>query len=171
MAALAHMGVGLASKRIAPKIPTPILVASAYALDMIWGVFFAAGIEHLPETDPVTTNPWSHGLFMSVVWSVLAGLIAWRVGRNRRTGFIIGLLVFSHWVVDFISHPMTAAFPGDTGLSLFFDGSPTVGLGLWRTQLGVNVGEYGTLAVGFVIYLLTIRKLKREQQTLAVTQS
>ena len=170
MAAIAHLGVGLAAKQVAPKIPAPILVASAYVIDMIWGVFFFAGIEHLPQTDPVTTNPWSHGLFMALIWSVIAGLIAMRISRNRRSGIIIGLLVFSHWVVDFISHPMTAAFPGDTGLSLFFDGSPTVGLGLWSTQLGVNIGEYGTLAVGFVIYLLTLRKLRKEKQTLAQNQ-
>jgi len=167
MAALAHMGVGLATKRVAPKIPTWILLASAYVIDFIWGAFYLAGIEHYPQLEPVTTNPWSHGLFMSVIWSVLAALIAARISRDFRTSLIIGLLVFSHWVVDFISHPMTAVFPGDTGLSLFFDGSPTVGLGLWSTQLGVNIGEYGTLAVGFVIYLLTLRKLKREKRTRA----
>ena len=104
---------------------------------------------------------------MAMVWSVLAGLVAALISRNTRISIIIGLLVFSHWVVDFISHPMTAVFPGDTGLPLLFEGSPTVGLGLWSTQLGVNIGEYGTLIVGFVIYLLTLRKLRRGRKSLA----
>jgi hypothetical protein len=137
MAALTHLGVGLAAKRIAPKTPAIVLILTAYAIDVIWMVFYFAGIEQYPGSKPVTTNPWSHGLFMALVWSLLIGLIAFLVSRSRRAGWVAGLLAFSHWVVDFISHPMRAAFPNDTKLSLLFDGSPTVGLGLWSTQLGV----------------------------------
>jgi len=167
MAALAHLGVGLVAKPAAPKVPVIVLAVSAYVIDIIWGILFFAGIERLPEPNSPTTNPWSHGLFMAVVWSVLAGLVVALISRDRRTSLIIGLLVFSHWGVDFISHPMTAVFPGDTGLPLLFEGSPTVGLGVWGTQLGVTIGEYGTLVVGFVIYFLTLRKLRREKKSLA----
>jgi hypothetical protein len=161
MAGLAHVGVGLAAKRFTPNVPVGVLILIAYVIDIIWGVFFAAGIEHFGAT---TTNPWSHGLLMAVVWSGVATLIALRCCRNRRTSVIIGLLVFSHWVVDFISHPMTAVFPGDAGLPLFFEGSPTVGLGVWSTQLGVNIGEYGTLIVGLMIYLWTRRQLQKDKK-------
>jgi hypothetical protein len=123
-----------------------------------------AGIEHLPDANLSGTNPWSHGLFMGLIWSLLAGIITMLFSKVRHTSLMIGGLVFSHWVIDFISHPMTAAFPGDTGLSLLFDGSPTVGLGLWGTQLGVNIGEYGTLIVGLIIYILTLRKLRKESR-------
>lgn len=164
MAALAHAGIGLASKRIAPKIPVWILVTAAYVIDLIWGVFFFAGIEHMPDQNLPGTNPWSHGLFMALIWSLLAGLITFWVSKDRRTALIISCLVFSHWVIDFISHPMTAAFPGDTGLPLLFEGSHLVGLGLWRTQVGLNIGEYGTLLVGFIIYILTLIKLRKEHK-------
>jgi hypothetical protein len=162
MAGLAHMGVGLAAKRAAPKTPLWVLVVSAYALDIVFGVLWLAGIERVPAEDSETTNPYSHGLFMAAVWSVLAGLVRKRAGRSTHTGWVVGLLVFSHWVVDFVAHPMTAIYPHDTGLSLLFDGSPTVGLGVWRTKTGVNIGEYGTLILGAVIYLLTLRKLKKQ---------
>jgi hypothetical protein len=59
---------------------------------------------------------------------------------------------------------MRFAFPYDTKLSLLFDGSPTVGLGLWSTQLGMNIGEYGLLAVGIIIYILTLRKIWQEKK-------
>lgn len=101
---------------------------------------------------------------MASVWSLLIGLIVFLIGRNRRAGWVAGLLVFSHWVVDFISHPMLAAFPEDTKLSLLFDGSPTVGLGLWSTQLGMNIGEYGVLAAGVILYVLTLFKIRREKK-------
>ena len=165
MAALAHAGIGLASKRIAPGVPVWILVIAAYVIDFIWGIFFFAGIEHMPFPDSPTTNPWSHGLLMAVIWSLLVGFLSMLVSKDRHTSLIIGSLVFSHWVIDFISHPMTAAFPGDTGLSLLFDGSPTVGLGLWSTQLGINIGEYGTLILGLIVYILTLRKLRKENRS------
>jgi hypothetical protein len=62
-------------------------------------------------------------------------------------------------------------FPGDTGLPLLFEGSPTVGLGVWRTQLGVNIGEYGTLILGLIIYILTLRKLRNEKKSLAQSEA
>lgn len=154
MAGLAHAGVGLVAKRVAPKTPLVVLLAAAYVIDIIWGIFFFAGIEYLS---------WSHGLMMALLWSLLAGLLAGFVSHSRRSGLIIGLLVFSHWVVDFISHPMTAVFPEATGLPLLFENSSTVGLGVWRTQLGVNLGEYGTFILGFVLYVLVLRKIRREE--------
>jgi len=164
MAGLAHMGVSLAAKPIAPKMPLVVLLVSAYVIDIVWSIFFFAGIEHLPTPSLVATNPWSHGLFMSVIWSVIAALVASFISSNFRTSLVIGLLVFSYWVVDFISYPMRFVFPTDSGLPLLFDGSPTVGLGLWSSQIGVNVGEYGTLILGIVIYILTLRRLKKEKK-------
>lgn len=161
MAGLAHLGVGLAAKRVAPKIPAGWLVAAAYGIDIVWAGFWAAGAEHLPAPGVNSAAPWSHGLFMSLVWSLGAGLIALRISRSRHTGLIIGLLVFSHWVVDFIAKPMLSAYPSDAGVTLFFDTSRAVGLGLYRTALGTNLGEYGTTAVGLIIYLLTRLQLKR----------
>jgi hypothetical protein len=61
---------------------------------------------------------------------------------------------------------MTAVFPGDTGLPLFFGGSPLVGLGLWRTQLDLALGEYGTLILGLLIYILTLAQLRRQKNVL-----
>ncbi len=167
MAGLAHVGVGLAAKRLAPNIPVGVLLVGAYAIDIVWGAFFVAGIEHLPEAGHTTASPWSHGLLMAVIWSGIASLIAQRFSHSLRTSIFIGLLVFSHWVVDFISHPMTAVFSGDAGLPLFFEGSPTVGLGVWSTQLGVTVGEYGTFIVGLVIYLWTRRRLQKDKPSRA----
>jgi hypothetical protein len=47
-------------------------------------------------------------------------------------------------------------FPQDTGLPLWFEGSPTVGLGLYRSRRVANAVEYGSLAVGAALYLQTV---------------
>jgi hypothetical protein len=166
MAALAHLGVGLAAKRIAPTVPLWALIVAAYAIDIVWGLCFLARLETYPTQGAAAPCPWSHGLFMSLLWSTLAGLVAARLFRHRRTGIIIALLVFSHWIVDFLVKPMLAAFPTDVGVPLLFNGSPVVGLGLYSTTLGQNIGEYGMVVVGIGIYLFVIwrnRQIKDEK--------
>ena len=164
MAGLAHLGVGLAAKGAAPKIPLGVLIVGSYTIEIIWGIFFFAGLERYPAPGVVSTAPWSHGLLMAVIWSVAAALVAGRISRNSRTGVFMGLLVFSHWVVDFISKPMSFVFPSDSGLPLLFHGSPEVGLGLYNSNMAVNIGEYGTVLVGLLIYIYTIIKLRKEKK-------
>ena len=97
--------------------------------------------------------PWSHGLLMSIVWSVLAGAIAYLFYRDRRTGIVVGLLVFSHWVLDLIVH-----LPD---LPLLLDGSPLVGFGLWGSGPGLVISgilELVLLAGGVAIYLVTRKR-------------
>jgi membrane-bound metal-dependent hydrolase YbcI (DUF457 family) len=172
MAALAHFGVGLAAKRLAPTVPLGVLLVAALGIDIVFMVCWLAGLEQFSASGVVKFVPYSHGLFMSLVWSVLAFLVATRLlRRSRQTGVIIGLLVFSHWVLDFITHPMTAVFPSDVGLPLFFQGSPKVGLGLYSYPLAVNVVEYGTLALGILVYGFTLRKLKKERRRQLVTEA
>ena len=49
MAGLAHLGVGLAAKRAAPRIPLAILVSCAYAIDIVFLVVWFLGVERLPQ--------------------------------------------------------------------------------------------------------------------------
>ena len=151
MAGIAHLGFGLATKRIAPKAPLGVLLLATEVNDLLWGVFALAGIENMG------TSPWSHGLLMSVMWSAIAALVAVRIYRDYRTGAVIGLLIFSHWVLDLITHPM---FGGPPDLALLLNGSPKVGLGLYSAiSLPLTMPfELGLIALGLVIYLHTRRR-------------
>lgn len=81
----------LAFERVAPKVPTGVLLAGSYAMDIIWGSFYAAGIEQYPSSGITAICQWSHGLFMSVVWTLTAALFS----RSFRTDMIMGLIFFS----------------------------------------------------------------------------
>ena len=118
MAGLAHLSVGLAAKPAAPKIPIWVLILVAYGIDLVFFPFMVAGLEQFPQDGVVGTAPGSHSLLMAVVWSTLAAGIARLVTKDTRITLVIGLLFFSHWAVDFISHPMTALFPAAPGLLL-----------------------------------------------------
>ena len=101
MGPIGHFSVGLAAKPVAPKVPLAVLLLATVILDVLAIVFGFAGIEGVKSG-----IPWSHGLFMSVIWSLVAALLTASLYREYRAGVVVGLLVFSHWVLDFISHPI-----------------------------------------------------------------
>ncbi len=162
MGPIGHGAIGLLAKPAAPKAPLWVLLAATEVIDLLWFVFAALGIE-----DPGVTQidlaqgitvlepghiPWSHGLFMALVWSLLAAAIAYGSYRERRTASVIGLLVFSHWVLDFVVHT--------PDLPLLFDSSQTVGLGLWGSGTGLVISfllEVGLFCGGIAVYLIFCR--------------
>ena len=157
MAGIAHLGIALAFSILVPDVHILILVICSYLIDIIFLVFMFAGIEQIPTSDRVGKAPWSHSLFMAVIWSVLAAIIAMLFTQNPYTTMIIGLLVFSHWVIDFLVSPMLYAFPNDTGKPLHpFRGSPKVGLGWMKTKRGAMLSEGVPLTLGIIIFVLTL---------------
>ncbi|GJL95340.1 MAG: hypothetical protein DHS20C05_17450 [Hyphococcus sp.] len=130
-------------------------VVAVQFLDILWSPFVLLGIEHVRIVENFTASnhfdlyhmPYTHSLLMALVWSVLAGG-AYGLLR-KRTGMygaiMIGALVFSHWIFDFITHK--------PDLELWF-GGPKVGLSLWDNRpLAIGV-ELGLLLVGGAIYMM-----------------
>jgi hypothetical protein len=149
---LGHIAVGLAAKPAAPKVPLGVLLLSATAIDTLAGVFAIAGIETM-DASGNSSYAWSHGLFMALVWAIAAAAIAFLLSRDRRVSAVIGLVVFSHWVLDWISHPMGLGRDLPPDLPLFFEGSPKVGLGLYNSVPAALITEFGLLIAGTAIYL------------------
>ena len=143
-----HFAIALAAKPAAPKLPLWMLLVASEILDLLCFAFLAVGIERVAP-DPMLA--WSHGLFMSIVWSAIAGATGLLLYRDRRTGIILGLVVLSHWLLDFIAH--------SPDLPLLFKGSPLVGLGLESSILIGIIVEFGMLAAGAGIYF-GARKMK-----------
>jgi hypothetical protein len=162
--------MGLAAKPIAPQVSLVVLLLATEILDVFATAFGLAGM----EGGAVVGNPWSHGLFMSLVWSVVAALLVAHIYRSYSAGALVGLVVFSHWVLDFISHPIPFSsfswrtwqwsyghsLPSD--LPLFFAGSPKVGLGLYNSisALEATLLELGMLLFGATVY---VKHLLRER--------
>jgi membrane-bound metal-dependent hydrolase YbcI (DUF457 family) len=153
-----HLAVALGAKRIEPRVTLPVLVAAVFGLDILWPVFVLAGLETV-RIDPGNTAftpldfvnyPWSHSLLMSLVWGAIAGHFA-RVGfQSVRAGLVVGALVVSHWLLDFVVHrPDLPLWPG----------GPRVGLGLWQSIPGTLVVEGLLFAAGIAIYLRTTRAI------------
>ena len=107
-----HLAVALGAKSVEPRVPLAALVAASFGLDLLWPVLVFAGVEVVRVAPGITaftpldfvSYPWSHSLAMTVLWGVLAGAIAYLVLKNVRAAVIIGAVVVSHWVLDFVTH-------------------------------------------------------------------
>jgi len=87
---------------------------------------------------------------MSLLWSALVGVITFLIYRDHRASLVMGLIVFSHWILDFISHT--------PDLPIFFGHLPLVGLGLKRLFVVEVVLEFFMLAAGVAIYWVNKRR-------------
>jgi hypothetical protein len=169
MSPTGHLAIGFAAKKYAPKIPLVVFLIAANAIDLMYFLFLALGL------DTIDFDPWSHSLFMAVIWSVCAGLITILFsgkfsGGKYRNGLVMALVVFSHWILDFVVWD---------NLPIFLDKAHVVGLGLYDkigfsiTGLKMDSGtiiatslELGLLIIGVGIYILYSRKLRREKSAL-----
>jgi membrane-bound metal-dependent hydrolase YbcI (DUF457 family) len=140
-----HLAVALGAKRAAPGVPLGTLVAATFGLDLLWPLFLLAGIERV-RVDPGNTDmtplafehyPWSHSLAMALVWGAAFGALVARRQGTAAAGMLVGIVVISHWFLDFVTHrPDLPLWPG----------GPLVGLGLWHSVPGTLFVE-GTLFI------------------------
>jgi len=162
MSGIGHFSAGLLAKPITPQVPLWILLVAAETNDILYFLFSSIGVEsktsftmdfeHGVRYLTTSTNPWSHGLFMSIVWSLVAGLVAFLVYRNKRIGSVMGLVVFSHWLLDFLMH---------SNLPIFFANSPLLGLGLENSGPGfiaMTILDLTLIGGGVAVYLIKRRQ-------------
>jgi hypothetical protein len=125
---------------------------------LIWATLVLLGIEKLRVIKGFTAgsmldsyfHPYSHSLIAAILWSVVAA-IAYKTVCSRHgclyrkyAALIVGLAVFSHWVLDLIAHPRDLAIYDDTW---------KVGFGLWNYRDPEFALEIGLLGVGIMLYL------------------
>src|ERR1039458_6536355 len=107
-----HFGIGLAAKKIDEKPSLGTLFLAAQFVDLLWPFFILAGIEKVKIVpgDTVFTSlnfvyyPFSHSLLGVIFWAVLFGTVYYVFKKNLRTSILLGVLVVSHWVLDFLVH-------------------------------------------------------------------
>jgi hypothetical protein len=146
---IGHYAVAFAVKKAAPRVSLGTLFIAVQLLDLLWPIFLLLGIEHV-RIDPGNTAftpldfydyPISHSLVTSLGWALGFGFVYYLRRRDSRGAWILGLGVFSHWVLDFITH--RPDLPVCPGLNIY------VGLGLWNSVAG-------TIAVEGALFLFAV---------------
>lgn len=174
---IGHFGAGFAAKPTAPKCSLGTLFMAAQFIDLLWPLFILLGIEKV-VIDPGNTAftpldfvyyPFTHSFVGVLFWAVLFGTIYYALRKNLQTSVLLGGIVLSHWIMDFLVHrPDLPLVPGM---------EHKVGMGLWnsipftlliegliflagvifymtRTKGIDRSGRYGTL--GLIIFLIAI---------------
>jgi hypothetical protein len=150
-----HYSVAFAAKSDENRIPLWVLFIAVQFLDYIWATLVLLGIEKLRVIKGLTAgsmvdsyyHPYSHSLVAALIWSGVAAAIykfAWRARASKAAALLVGLAVFSHWILDFIAHPRDLAI---------YDNTWKVGLGFWNYRGPEFALEVALLAGGIVLYL------------------
>jgi FtsH-binding integral membrane protein len=158
---IGHYGAGLSFKKAAPPISLGLFFLAVQFLDLLWPTFLLLHIEHVQITSdksqPIplifTDYPYSHSLLMALVWSALFFLLYWLARKNGRDALILGVAVFSHWVLDLIVHlPDLPLYPGS---------SLKLGLELWRYPVVTAILEGLIFFVGLFLYVKATKAKNR----------
>jgi len=134
------------------------LFVAVQFLDYIWATLVLLGIEKLRVIKGFTAgsmldsyfHPYSHSLIAAVAWSGVAalayGTFCSRHGCQYRksAALIVGLAVFSHWILDLIAHPRDLPI---------YDNTWKVGFGMWNYRDPEFALEIAVLAGGIILYL------------------
>lgn len=154
---IGHYAIGFGAKRLVPRASLGTLFLASQFIDLLWPILVIAGIEHV-RIEPGNTAmtpldfydyPISHSLLMVLVWAILAGGLHYWRKREKGAALILGGVVLSHWVLDFLVHgPDLPLAPGWT---------VRVGLGLWNFPAAELMVE-GLLYLGGVSIYLRVTK-------------
>jgi hypothetical protein len=153
-----HYSVAFAARNEKNKIPLWVLFIAVQFLDYIWATLVLLGIEKVRVIKGFTEgsmldsyfHPYSHSLIAAILWSGVAAIVykplcSWlRYSYRKSAALIVGVAVFSHWILDLIAHPRDLAI---------YDNTWKVGFGLWNYRDPEFALEIGLLGVGIMLYL------------------
>jgi membrane-bound metal-dependent hydrolase YbcI (DUF457 family) len=129
-----HFGFAAMVKGREPATPLWMLMLATVWLDIIFIPLYMMGIETLHPVPGARLGygtgiiyaDYTHSLVGAIVLSILLGAVG-AIFWGRRSAIVIGLVSFSHWVLDLLVHR------GDMPiLPANYGNLPRLGFGLWR---------------------------------------
>lgn len=168
-----HFGLAAGVKKFALRLPLWSLLLATFWLDVIFTVFSMFGLESFAPMDPakpaygevIINGYYTHSLVGALLISLLTGWLA-SLRWKKEGGLVIGVVVFSHWVLDLLVHrPDLPFLPGNLG------NLPLLGLGLWQYPRLSGGIEFILAIGGAILYWAGVSKLKIDQRRRAVIAS
>jgi len=154
---IGHYGIGLALKKVEPRLSLGLLIFGAIMLDILFGLLLLFGIEHAKIVPGATVvspfefydYPLSHSAVGAIIWATAGFLVYWLWpggdrAQRKRPAFILAIAIFSHFILDVVSHT--------PDMTIFGNNSPTLGLSLWNSLAGTMIVELGLLFIGIYLY-------------------
>lgn len=151
-----HYAVALALKKFEKRVSLGVLFLAVQFVDILFMPFVLLGIERMNIVPDFTQSthfeleymPLTHSLLGSAFWAVLAYIVfRWVLFKDRSVALVLALAVFSHWILDLITHT--------PDLPLWSDDSIKLGLGLWNNAAATFALEAIFLVAALWLYLQT----------------
>jgi hypothetical protein len=161
-----HFGFAALVKARERQAPLWALMLASVWLDVVFVPLFLTGIEtiefvygtHGGYGAGIIHADYTHSLLGAALLSIAFGVAA-AVPWGRRTGVVLGLVVFSHWALDLIVHRADMPLlPGNLGHF------PQLGLGLWRYPAITALVELALVVLGAWLYWRAARDVSRAAQ-------
>jgi hypothetical protein len=157
-----HYGPSFAAKALKRSIPLWILFLAVQLVDVFWAIFVILGIEKVHIVPGITaTNPldlyympYTHSLVATILWAI-ASVAVYRLAPKLNgwsAAGVVGLAVFSHWILDLLVHR--------PDLPLYKD-AIKIGLGLWNRPVVAFGLEVTLLFGGIYLYLKATKPIDR----------
>ena len=158
---IGHYAVGIAGRAARADGPSlAVWFLAVQWLDLVWPVLVLLGVEHVRVAPGHTAftplhfvdYPYTHSALAALLWALaFAAVYRWRTG-DARSALWLGGGVFSHWVLDWITHaPDLPLYPG----------GPLLGLGLWNSVPGTLLVEGAAFLAAIVLYTRTTQARSR----------
>ena len=159
---IGHYALAFGAKRVAPMLSLGTLFLACQFADLLWPTLLVLGFERV-EIDPGNTvvtplnfvsYPYSHSFVALLGWSALFAL-AYRTIRGWHPVAIatIAALVFSHYVLDVITHR--------PDMPITLSGSRRLGFGLWNFPGTTLALESAMFILGTTLYMSVTRARDR----------
>jgi hypothetical protein len=159
---IGHFALAFGAKKIAPSVSLGTMFLACQFADLLWPTLLMLGVEAVaidPGNTVVTplnfiSYPYSHSLVMLLLWSALFA-VAYRVLKGSRPLAIVTVasLVFSHYVLDVITHR--------PDMPITIGGGARLGLGLWNYPGAALAIESAMFILGATFYLSVTRPRDR----------
>ncbi|MGY6551773.1 MAG: hypothetical protein ACXIT4_07740 [Erythrobacter sp.] len=150
---IGHFAPAFVAAAVSPRSPgLGTLFVAAQLVD--WAFFSLAlvGVEKM-RIDPDASvmvpfdlyhMPYTHSLAGTLVFAAVFAVIVTLWQRNAMGGMLAGLVVISHWLLDWLVHPADLTLAGSP---------PKYGLGLWDYPWIAMPLELALVVGAFVFYL------------------
>lgn len=155
---IGHFALAFGAKRVAPAVSLGTLFLACQFADLLWPTLVVLGLE-VVEVDPGNTvvtplrfvsYPYSHSLVMLLGWSALFALAYFLIrGRQVVAMATLAALVFSHYILDVITHR--------PDMPITIGGEARLGLGLWNYPGTTLAVESALFIIGAAFYTSVTR--------------
>jgi membrane-bound metal-dependent hydrolase YbcI (DUF457 family) len=163
---IGHYGLALASKKTGAAVKLGTALLAAQFLDLLWPIFSLAGLEKF-SIEPGNTKltplnfehyPYTHSLLGSIVLALLFATVYFFFKKDFRNAVVYALLVFSHWVLDYITHR--------PDLPLTYTSTEKFGLGLWNFPAAAIIIESLIFVLGIYFYFISTKAVNKKGRVL-----